>query len=157
MATELQTDLYRKNEQFAYLSELMSQNIYPRLIEALKKLGMEEVRFEEINGWRTLCITLTGKIQFFSIEDKLKKNIYELDFSGKKECPLFSKNSNKNTTEYESPFPKYKIYCETIINKLEELERNFVDASELISRIENMGVSLQRKVMIEKHKNGKKN
>jgi hypothetical protein len=157
MASDLQNTLYRTNKQFVYLSELMAQQIYPRLIEALRKLGMEEVRFSKINHWKDFCITLDGKLQFFVLdkEGKEKTDIYTLRISGKKDCPLFLEDGNNKITKFNSPFPLYKVYCETVIEKMEDLEQNFIDAENLITRIENMGVSLNRKVMFEKiDKNG---
>lgn len=143
MATELQNKLVRENTQFIYLSELMVSQIYPKIVDALTKLGMEEVRFDEIKGFRNFAITLTGKIQFFDLDSedkqKIKKlNLYDLNFLGEKQCPLFCQSTNTHTKEHESSFPKYKNYCET---------------NALILKIENMGVSLNRKVMIEKNNN----
>ena len=156
MATDLQNKLYRSNQQFLCLAELMAQQIYPRLIDALKKLGMEEVRFKKINDWKEFCFTIDGKIQFFKTleTDNTQKDltrIYELDFSGKKICPLFFEDVNTSIKEFESPFPDYKVFCETVIQKLEYLEQNFIDANSIILKIENLGgVSLDRKVLFEK-------
>ncbi len=152
MATDLQNELYRSNKQFSYLSELMAGEIYPRLIDALKKLGMESVCFEGVNNWLTFHITLSGEIQFVikNTETKEIKIHSKLKFAGKNQCPLFAETTHKPLEKYESPFPKYKVYCEAIINKLEELEKNFTDADSIIKKIESMGVSLQRSVMIEK-------
>ena len=65
---------------------------------------------------------------------------------------MFLKGTHKSCRKYETPFSNYKFFCESIINKVEELEKTFLEAHALISRIESMGVSLNRNVLIEKYK-----
>jgi hypothetical protein len=152
MATELQNKLFRNSKEIVYLAELMSQQIYPRLIEMLKKTGMQEVRFDRINGWYDFCVTVDCKLQFFSgTGDPEGKNIRsEFSLSDVKICPIFMKEENKETRIFESPFPKYKKFCETVVNKLEEMEKSFSEIHPLILKIEAMGVSLERSVIFEK-------
>lgn len=157
MATERQNKLYRANERLIYLSELMIDVVYVRLIDAMKKLGMEEVRFSEINAWKQFCITLDGKLQFFSLSsDGSKTDIYELIFYDKKKCPLFDRDSNKSVKIFESPLFNYINYCEAVINKIEELEIYLTTAEHLISKIQNIGISIERNVYIEKNNYGKR-
>ena len=157
MATEHQNKLYRENERLIYLSELMIDVVYVRLLDAMNKLGMEEVRFSEINSWKQFCITLDGKLQFFSLSSEGKKeNIYELIFSDKKKCRLFDRDGNKSIKSFESPLPYYINYCEAVIAKIEELETYLLNAEKLISKIQNIGISIERNVYIEKNSHGNK-
>ena len=157
MATERQNKLYRGNERLIYLSELMIDVVYVRLLDVMTKLGMEEVRFSEINTWKQFCITLDGKLQFFSLtSDGSKTDIYELIFSDKKKCPLFDKDANKSVKIFESPLFNYVNYCEAVINKIEELEIHLTTAESLILKIQNIGVSIERNVYIEKNSHGNK-
>lgn len=157
MATELQNKLYRGNERLIYLSELMIDVIYVRLLDVMKKLGIEEVRFSEINSWKQFCITLDGKLQFFTLTSEGgKDNIYELIFFDKKKCPLFNEDANKSVKIFESPLFNYLNYCEAVINKIEELEIHLTTAESLISKIQNIGISIERNVYIEKNSHGNK-
>lgn len=151
MATELQNKLYRENDRFNYLSELMIEVVYVRLFDTMTKLGMEEVRFAEINTWKQFCITLDGKLQFFTLtSDGKKENLYELNFYNEKKCPFFYKDGNKSIKAFESPISNYINYCEAVINKIEELEIQLNNVESLISKIHNIGISIERNVFIEK-------
>ena len=150
MATDLQNKLYRSDPKNIYLAELMAQQIYPRIINALNRLGIEEAKCEEVKGLKEFRITSNNKILFFSADN----SFFAMDFSGEKSCPLFWTAPNSNVEKYDSPFLAYKLYCESIIKKLEELEEIILNANALIVKIENMGgVSLARKVLTEKLEN----
>lgn len=141
------------NPKFIHLSSLMVQQVYPTIIEYLKMFNMEEVRFDgEFNDWKTFAITIDGKIQFFSTSesDEEKKDLYELEFSGKELCPLFCRNPDDDVEIYESAFKKYLNYCEVVFDKLEEFEATINKTNDLIKRIESKGVFLNREIIFEK-------
>jgi hypothetical protein len=153
MASDLQVKLFHSNKDIKHLSSLMANYVYPRLLFYMQKLGMEEVRFDgDFNDWKTFSITLTGKIQFF-IEDEagLKKDIYELDFLGEKDCPLFFRDTVEDKIKtYETPLSKYMAYCYVVLEKLEELQSFLNELENIINRIESFGIFFERKVIFEK-------
>lgn len=157
MATKLQLELFRANPKFIYLAELMAQQVYPKIVDSLRKLGMQEVRCGKVEGWKSFSILIEGKIQFFSFctegNQQRKTSHYELDFLGKKICPLFLDENGSSTEEFESPFKNYKLFCESVLNQVDILENCFFEAQNIISRIEKIGFSLEKRVITEKYKN----
>ena len=153
MSKILEHNSFKENKEAIHLAELMAQQIYPKIMQMIKDLGMEEVRFEKINNWKQMCITNNYKLQFFTIADVEKKIEFELDLSGKKICALFLEDKYEDIKSFESPLPKYIKYCETIISKLKELEEIFLLIKPVILKIENINILVDRNVLVEKTKN----
>ncbi len=120
-------------------------------------LWFQKLSDGNFNGWKTFCITLDGKIQFFQLKDlkdeeknkEEKINIYELKFLGEKECPLFSRDKS-GCNIYETPLSKYIAYCEVVFDKLNELESIIYRMKNLTKKLELLGMPFERNVIFEK-------
>ena len=156
MGTKLQLDLIKKNNQCVELATIMANTVYPRLVDLMTKLGMEEIRFEEIKGLKHCCFTIDYKIHFFNISEgdkhKEKKDIYEIKCKGKVICPYFDKELG-NVKEFQSPSEKYLPFCMAAINSLNVLEKKLLEIDEVLEVARNISMPLNRIVLTEKSKN----
>lgn len=155
MATKLQLELFKKNQKCVEIATIMANTIYPRIVDLLNKLGMEEVRLEDFEDFRPCCFTRDYKIQFFTLEEDLqsvkKKDIYEIKCKGKSICPYFDKEL-KDTEEFRSPSEEYLNFCKRVINALFSLENKMSEIDNVLQLARSISTPLTRVVLTEKHK-----
>lgn len=151
MASGLQNKLFRSNPKFISLATLMVTEVYPTLIQLMKELGMVEVRFADVKGYRRCGLTIDGNIEFFDLKDKDEKSaVYTLKVMGETVCPLFTKSENSQTKSFQTAIDSYDAFCNEAINSIEILKQKLANVDSTISRIQNLHQYSQRLVLFEK-------
>lgn len=150
MATKLQNELFRKNPIFIELAQNMAEQVYPRIFDLIKQLGIEELLFEKVGNFKNFCFNLDGKLVFFDGKINEKTAIYQLDLSGKKICTLFEETNSSSIEIFQSPIDNYSVFCNAVIDAIKPLEDKISHAKELIDKINRIKNPLKRYVIIEK-------
>lgn len=151
MASELQLRLFKNNPECVELATIMACIVYPRIVDLLIKLGIEEVHFEQIKGLKSCCMTIDYKIIWFNLdENKERVDVFTIDCKGKTICPYFSDMSGVNVNITQSPSEKYLRFCESVMNSLPILEQKALDINKTLEKARNISLPLKRIVLFEK-------
>ena|ERR1035437_6831495 len=150
-ATELQLRLFKENPECIELATIMASIIYPKIVNLLIRLGIEEVHFERIEGLKDCCFTINYEILWFKLDaNKERMDTFTIDCKGKTICPYFCGMSGVNLNITQSPSEKYLRFCESVMNSLPTLEQKVLDINKTLEKARNISLPLKRNVIFEK-------
>ena len=120
------------------LAGVMFESVYPRLIEVMKHLNLKE----------TVVIAVGSKKILFNVDGSIKW----VETNGTTAC-----REDYSKSKFTCPAMKiykdvkqYVTYCNAMMDKIVELEKEMICIEEAIERASKIGVTYERKVITEK-------
>ena len=121
------------------LAKLMADSVYPRLLELITHIGYDKLRLKIGSGFCGVVFFQTGVFQKMNTDDTVRytfKSFQEINI-----CPIFGTYTNPDD---------YLNYCNVVMDKLPNLERELFRVEKVLERATTIGVTYERKVIIEK-------
>ena len=120
------------------LAKRMSDIVYPKLVEVMLHLNMKDVNVEA-KGSKKMSINIDGAIKWFNKD-------------GQESCRVDFKKSPNVCPAMKSydDISLYTAYCNAIMDKIIDLENRIVEVQSTIDRTGKIGLTYERRVIIEK-------
>jgi hypothetical protein len=120
------------------LAKIMFDSVYPRLLELMRHINVDEVKMNP-EGSKQVLFNDEGLVRWMNSNGA--ESCSEKINPGKGICPVLNSYSDSSL---------YINYCNAMMDKIEELERELNKFDIVIERASRIGVTYERKILIEK-------
>lgn len=121
------------------LARLMADSVYPRIIELLSHTGQKELKVTLGEGFCDITLNVSGEIKKLNTDNTVRRAFEPYQEKGI--CPIFQSYTDSAS---------YIHYCNFIMDTIPPLEKEVAIIDKTLERASHIGVTYERKILIEK-------